>query len=388
MGLTQHRHGVGNVREIVNLLLLRGSIGKQGAGTCPVRGHSNVQGDRTMGIHDRPPAKLLDKIEEVFGFEPPRDNGFNTVESIAAMRDGRAKVFFAMGGNFLSATPDTDRTAEGLANCDLTVHVSTKLNRSHLVPGQTSLVLPCLTRSEIDEQAYGEQFVTVENSMGVVHASRGHLAPLSEDLHSEPAIVAKLASATLGQTHPIKWRWVIEDYDRIRDLIEQTIAGFEDFNERVRIPGGFALYNAARERTFNTDSGKAKFTINALPDLSIPDGAFRMMTVRSHDQYNTTIYGLEDRYRGIRKGRRVVFMNTQDMRDAGLTERQLVDLTNNFGGRQRIAHNFRVLPYPIPRGCVATYFPEANVLVPLEKVAEGSYTPASKDVIVKVHAKR
>ena len=384
MGLTQHRNGVGNVREIVNFLLMRGSIGMPGAGTCPVRGHSNVQGDRTMGIHDRPSKALLDRIQEVFGFDPPREPGFNTVEAIHAMLDGRAKLFFAMGGNFLQATPDTQRTAQALRNCEMTVHVSTKLNRGHLIRGNWSIILPCLGRSEVDEQAYGPQFVTVENSMGVVHSSHGHLSPADPKLYSESSIVAWLAEQVLGPETPVGWCWLIENYDRIRDLIEKTIPGFEDFNTRVRKPGGFHLYNSARERRFDTKSGKAQFSINPAPDLTLPDGCFRMMTVRTHDQYNTTVYGNDDRYRGVRGGRRVVFMNEADMQQAGIAASSKVDITNDFGGEQRIAPRFTVVPYPIPSRCVATYFPEANVLVPLNRYAEGSFTPASKDVTVRL----
>jgi molybdopterin-dependent oxidoreductase alpha subunit len=384
MGLTQHRNGVGNVREIVNFLLMRGSIGVPGAGTCPVRGHSNVQGDRTMGIHDRPSEALLDRIQEVFGFDPPRKPGFNTVDAIHAMLDGRAKLFFAMGGNFLQATPDTERTAHALQKCKMTVHVSTKLNRGHLIHGNWSIILPCLARSEVDEQAYGPQFVTVENSMGVVHSSHGHLSPADPKLYSESSIVAWLAEQVLGPETPVSWCWLIENYDRIRDLIEQTIPGFEDFNARVRKPGGFHLYNSARERRFDTKSGKAKFTINPAPDLALPDGCFRMMTVRTHDQYNTTVYGNDDRYRGVRGGRRVVFMNEADMQQAGIAAGSKVDITNDLGGARRIAPRFTVVPYPIPSRCVATYFPEANVLVPLNRFAEGSFTPASKDVTVRV----
>ena len=289
-----------------------------------------------------------------------------------------------MGGNFLQATPDTDRTAHALEKCDMLVHVSTKLNRGHLVRGKWSIILPCLARSEIDAQAYGPQFVTVENSMGVVHSSHGHLNPAEPELHSESAIVARLAEKVLGPETPVSWCWLIENYDRIRDLIAETIPGFEDFNARVREPGGFHLYNGARERKFNTENGKAQFTINPAPDLTLPEGAYRMMTVRTHDQYNTTVYGNDDRYRGIRGGRRVVFVNEADMHEAGLTAGAKVDIRNDFGGTHRIATRFTVVPYPIPRRCVATYFPEANVLVPLNKYAEGSYTPASKDVIVRL----
>ncbi|MGD8607026.1 MAG: FdhF/YdeP family oxidoreductase [Myxococcales bacterium] len=384
MGLTQHKNGVGNVREIVNFLLMRGSIGIPGAGTCPVRGHSNVQGDRTMGIHDRPSEALLDRIERVFGFQPPRKHGFNTVEAIQAMLEGRAKLFFAMGGNFLQATPDTQRTARALQRCEMRVHVSTKLNRSHLLHNQWTIILPCLGRSEIDQQAYGPQLVTVENSMGVVHASQGHLKPAHPDLYSEPAIAARLAQEVLGPDNPVSWCWLIEDYDRIRDLIEKTIPGFENFNTRIREPGGFHLYNCARERKFETDTGNAKFTVNPAPDLRLPEGTFRMMTMRTHDQYNTTVYGTDDRYRGIRGGRRVVFVNEDDMREAGLRAGSLVDVSSDHGGHLRVAPRFTVVPYPIPRRCVGTYFPEANVLVPLERYADGSFTPASKDVTVRL----
>lgn len=388
MGLTQHKNGVGNIREIVNFLLMRGSIGKPGAGTCPVRGHSNVQGDRTMGIHDRPKKPFLDRMERVFGFEPPREHGYNTVEALQAMLENRVNVFMGMGGNFLQASPDTERTARALHNCDMIVHVSTKLNRGHLVHGKWSIILPCLARSEVDEQAYGPQFVSVENSMGVVHSSQGSLKPASPGLYSEPAIIARLAQQVLGPETPVSWCWLIEDYDRIRDLIEQTIQGFERFNERVREPGGFALHNSAREGEFDTDTGRAKFTINDAPDLTLPDGTFRMMSVRSQDQYNTTIYYEDDRYRGIYGGRRVVFMNEADMDDAGIKPRALVDLENRHGGERRVAPRFVAVPYPIPRRCVATYFPEANVLVPLERFADRSFTPASKDVLVQITPSR
>jgi molybdopterin-dependent oxidoreductase alpha subunit len=337
-----------------------------------------------MGIHDRPSGALLDRIQEVFGFDPPRKPGFNTVEAIHAMLDGRAKLFFAMGGNFLQATPDTERTAHALQKCEMTVHVSTKLNRGHLIHGNLSIILPCLARSEVDEQAYGPQFVTVENSMGVVHSSHGHLSPADPKLYSESSIVAWLAEQVLGPETPVSWCWLIENYDRIRDLIAQTIPGFEDFNARVRKPGGFHLDNSARERRFETKSGKAKFSINPAPNLALPDGCFRMMTVRTHDQYNTTVYGNDDRYRGVRGGRRVVFMNEADMQQAGITAGSKVDITNDFGGARRIAPRFTVVPYPIPSRCVATYFPEANVLVPLNRFAEGSFTPASKDVTVRI----
>ncbi len=399
MGLTQHRHGVANVREIVNLLLLRGAIGRPGAGACPVRGHSNVQGDRTVGICERPPAALLEGLERTFGFTPPRDHGMDTVAAIEAMERGEVDVFLAMGGNWLSATPDTDRVAAGLARCRLTVHVSTKPNRSHLVPGGTSLILPALGRSERDRQAGGEQFVSVENSMGIVHMSRGDRDPASEHLRSEPWIMAHLAAAMqqagalppvdragpLGEG-PLDWAGLAEDYARIRHLVEATIPGFGDYDRRVREPGGFELPNGPRERIFDAVGGRAKFTRNAVPRFEQADGELRMMTIRSHDQFNTTIYGLDDRYRGIRGERRVVFMHEADMAERGLRAESEVDIESHFGGRVRRVAGWLAIPYDIPRGCCATYFPEANPLVPLEDHAEGSRTPASKLVMVRVRA--
>ena len=300
MGMTQHKNAVAGIQEIVNLLLLGGHIGRDGAGACPVRGHSNVQGDRTMGIWEKPAPQFLDALAEKFAFEPPRKHGLDVVESILAMHDGRAKVFFGMGGNFLSATPDTNFTAEALRKCRLTVQVSTKLNRSHLISGQQALILPCLGRTERDVQQSGEQFVSVENSMGIVHSSRGTLPPASEHLKSEPAIVAELAAATLNGRSGLNWRAMIEDYDKIRQAIESVIEGFENYNRRVREPSGFYLPNAARERQWQTHNGKANFTVHQLPQHDLQDGQFLMMTIRSHDQYNTTIYGLQDRYRASR----------------------------------------------------------------------------------------
>ncbi|MFP2904857.1 FdhF/YdeP family oxidoreductase [Pyxidicoccus sp. 3LFB2] len=382
MGLTQHRNAVGNIQEIVNLALLRGSIGKPGAGLCPVRGHSNVQGDRTMGIWERPKPEFLDALSRELGFEPPRHHGMDTVETIRAMHDGRVKVFFALGGNFLSATPDTELTAEALRRTRLTVHVSTKLNRAHLVHGRRALILPCLGRTERDVQAGGAQFVTVENSMGVVSASRGAVAPASEHLLSEPVIVARLAEAVLGGRSAVRWSWLVEDYDRVRELISRVIPGFADFNRRVRETGGFALPNGPREGRFTTASGKAHFTVHELPRLELAPGQLLMMTIRTHDQFNTTVYGLDDRYRGIRNGRRVVLLNPADVKELGLAEGQVVDLTSHFQGETRVARKFRVVPYNIPRRCAATYFPEANVLVPVDSFAEKSRTPTSKSVVI------
>ncbi|CAN5755419.1 FdhF/YdeP family oxidoreductase [soil metagenome] len=386
MGLTQHRNAVSNIQEIVNLVLMRGSIGKRGAGLCPVRGHSNVQGDRTMGISERPPAAFLDALEREFSFSPPREHGLDTVGAIEAMCAGRAHVFFAMGGNFLSATPDTEATAAGLRRCRLTAHVSTKLNRSHLVTGEVGLILPCLARTESDVRDGEPQFVSVENSMGVVHSSRGRLKPASAHLLSEPEIVARLARATLGAATTVEWEGLVEDYDRIRDAIERVIPGFEDYNVRVRGQDGFYLPNAPREGRFDLPGGRAVFTVHPMPKQTLAPGEFIMMTIRSHDQFNTTIYGLDDRYRGVRGERRVVFMNRDDMEEIGVRAEQLVDLTSHFRGERRVARRFQVVPFDIPRRCTATYFPEANVLVPLGQVAEGSNTPASKSVVITIAA--
>ena len=382
MGLTQHKNALANIQSCVNLLLMKGAFGIPGAGACPVRGHSNVQGDRTMGIWARPTDTFLDRLGAHFGFDPPRRPGLDTVEAIEAMHAGRVGVFFALGGNFLSASPDTQYTAAALRRCRLTVQVSTKLNRGHLVTGRQALILPCLGRTEVDQQAGGPQFVSVENSMGIVHQSRGTLPPASGHLRSEPAIVAALARATLSDEAPVDWDGLAADYDRIRDLIEAVIPGFEDYNRRVRMPGGFYLPNPVREGCFPTPSGKARFTVHALPDHDLGDGEYLMMTIRSHDQFNTTIYGLDDRYRGIRGGRRVVFMHPDDVRDAGLNEGAVVDLCSRFEGQERIARAFVVVPFSIPPRCVATYFPEANVLVPLGSTADGSNTPTSKSVVI------
>ena len=384
MGLTQHRNAVANIQEIVNLMLLRGQVGKPGAGLCPVRGHSNVQGDRTMGIWERPTAAFLDQLGAEFEFEPPRNHGFDTVRSIQAMHDGQGRVFFALGGNFLSATPDTDFTAAALRRCRLTAHVSTKLNRSHLITGERALILPCLGRTEIDMQATGPQFVSTENSMGVVQMSQGSLAPASTELLSEPKIVARLARATLEDRTTVDWEALANDYDKIRDVIERVVPGFENYNARVREPGGFYLPNAARERVFNTASGKAVFTIHPLPDHNLEPDQFLMMTIRSHDQFNTSVYSANDRYRGISNDRRVVFLNGDDMAAAGLRERQVVDLVSHFEGEERIGKAFTIVPYDIPRRCAATYFPEANVLVPVRNVAEKSNTPVSKSVVISI----
>ena len=387
MGLTQHENGVDNIKEVVNILLLKGSIGKEGAGTCPVRGHSNVQGDRTMGIWEAPKPAFLDKLDEVFGIQSPRDHGYPVVDAINAMHEGKAKVFFAMGGNFISATPDTEYTAEALRKTNLTVHVSTKLNRSHLIHGKTGLILPCLGRTEKDVQINGEQFVTVENSMGVVHSSKGVLKPVSYDLLSEPAIVGNLAKITLAGRTKIDWQGMVDNYDLIRDAIEKVIPGFDSYNERVRKPGGFYLPNGARDRKFNTASGKANFSVLPSRPWTLGEKEFLMMTIRSHDQYNTTIYGLDDRYRGIINERRVVLINEKDLKKMDLKAGDIVDIKSVFNGKERFANKFMLVTYSIPEGCIATYFPEANTLVPIDQFAKGSKTPASKSVLVTLHKK-
>ncbi|MBC7978668.1 MAG: FdhF/YdeP family oxidoreductase, partial [Myxococcales bacterium] len=386
MGLTQHKNSVAMIQEVVHLMLLRGNVGRPGAGLCPVRGHSNVQGDRTMGIDHHPRPALLDALGKVFGFAPPRAHGYDTVQTIRALETGELRVFVALGGNFVSAVPDTERTMRGLERCAMTASVSTKLNRTHLHPGAQALILPCLGRTEIDEQANGAQFVTVEDSMSMVHRSQGMLAPASPELRSEPAIVAGLGRALLGEVLP--WADLVADYAKIRDLIAQVIPGFTDFNARVAAPSGFQLPNVARDRSFASIGGRAKFAVAEPPSISLPPGRLRMMTIRSHDQYNTTIYGLDDRYRGIRNERRVVFLNPIDIAELGLIDRQIVDLVSEWTDGERVAESFIVVPYEIPRRCAATYFPEANPLVPLDSVAERSGTPTSKSVVIRVRARR
>jgi molybdopterin-dependent oxidoreductase alpha subunit len=381
MGLTQHRNGVGVIQEVVNLLLLNGHVGRPGAGFCPVRGHSNVQGDRTVGIWEAPTEAFLNRMEKGLGFPMPSHHGYDVVHAIQAMLDGKVDVFFCMGGNFLSAAPDTDKTAQALGNVGLTVQVSTKLNRSHLITGKDALILPCLGRTEIDEQPAGRQFVTVENSMGQVHRSIGGLVPASTDLRSEPWIVARMAEATLGQ-QPLPWNELVENYDEIRSLMERSLNGFEDYNVKVRDPHGFALPNPPRDsQSFETPSGKAQFTVHELPDVTLRPGQYVLMTMRSHDQYNTTIYGLHDRYRGVHGHRRVLFMNAEDMVERGWKTRQNVSITSHFDGEKRQADDWLVIPYEIPRGNLGAYFPEANCLVPLHSTADVSNTPTSKWIV-------
>jgi len=386
MGLTQQPNSVATIQTIVNFLLLGGHLGRPGAGVCPVRGHSNVQGDRTMGIFEKMPDWWLDRLDVEFGCKSPRVHGLDTVDTIKAMHAGRVRVFVAMGGNFLSATPDTEFTAAALRRCALTVQVSTKLNRAHLVTGRTALILPCLGRSEHDLQATGEQFVTVEDSMGIINPSRGRVKAASPHLRSEPAIVCGLARAVLGPGSPIPWEEFAGNYDLIRDRIARVVPGFEDFNRRIRA-GIFYLPNAPRDRReWRTATRKANFTVAPIPRPEFAPGEYVMITIRTHDQFNTTVYGLDDRYRGVYGGRRVVFMHADDIAAAGLQSGQLVDLTNRHGGVERVAPNFMVAVYAIPRGCVATYFPEANVLVPIDSVAAVSNTPTSKYVIINIRA--
>ena len=384
MGITQHKNAVNTIYEILNLLLVKGSIGKPGAGTCPVRGHSNVQGDRTVGIFEKPHPALLDQIEKVYGFSPPREHGYDVVNAIHAMHDGKATVFFAMGGNFLSATPDTNYTAEALRKCELTVHVSTKLNRSHLVHGKEALILPCLGRSDKDEHDGMVHFVSCENSMGVVQMSKGILEPISDNLLSEPVIVCRLAKATLGDRSVINWDKYEKNYDHIRNDIEKVINGFEGYNEKVRIKGGFYLPNGTRTRQFDTLNKKANFKATNLEVPVIADDELMMMTIRSHDQFNTTIYGLDDRYRGVYNERRVVFMNAKDIARHNLQAGDIVDLYNHHDGIERVARQFIIVVYNIPEKCIATYYPETNVLVPIKSVSDTSNQPVSKSVVVNI----
>lgn len=386
MGLTQHQNAVDNIRELVNLLLLKGSIGKEGAGTCPVRGHSNVQGDRTVGIWEAAPQAFLDKIENKYGFKPKSEHGYSVIDAIKAMNEGKVKVFFGMGGNFISAVPDTLYAAKGMAACDLTVHVSTKLNRSHLVTGKEALILPCLGRTEKDYQKTGVQVQSVENSMGIVSSTKGILEPCSSDLMSEVAVVCGIAHATLKDRTKVKWLDYKDDYNLVRDDIQDVIEGFDDYNNRLKQPSGFYLPNGARERRFKTHSGKANFSINKLPEWKLKEDELIMMTIRSHDQFNTTIYGLNDRYRGIFNERRIIFMNREDMQIRNLKDQQVVNLQSEFNGIIREAKNFKVVGYDIPKNCCASYFPETNVLVPIDSFAHTAKTPASKSVVIRVIA--
>ena len=384
MGLTQHRNAVATIREIANVHLLLGAIGRPGAGLCPVRGHSNVQGDRTMGIFEKMPEPFLAALEKQAGVPVPRKHGFDTVDSIHAMHDGRAKVFIALGGNFAQATPDSDYTAAALQNCRLTCHIATKLNRSHLIHGRRALILPCLGRSDLD----GGRLVTTENSMGVVQSSEGKLKPPSAHLLSEPDIVARMAETTLGDVGKIRWRWLAEDYDRLRTWIEAVVPGFENFNTRIRQPGGFYLPNAAKDRVWNTPNAKANFSSAPLDAFRAADGRFLLQTLRSHDQFNTTVYGLDDRYRGISGMRDIVFLHPEDLAALGVKPGGRIDVTSHWSDGERHLKGFRAIPYDMPRGMAAAYFPEANVLVPAGHVAEGSNTPASKSIEISITPSR
>lgn len=388
MGLTQHKNSVPTIREIVNFLLLGGNIGRAGAGVCPVRGHSNVQGDRTMGIYEKPAEGFLAALDAEFGITAPRQPGFDVVEAIRAMRDDRAGVFIGLGGNFARATPDSAVTEEALQRLALTVQISTKLNGSHALVGDQALILPTLGRTERDRQAGGDQFVTVEDSMGLVHSSRGRLKPASAHLLSEVAIVCGIARATVPDSK-INWEQLSADYAVIRDHISRVVPGFDDFNAKVECPGGFALPNGPRDsRTFATTLGKAIFSRNDLEVLRVAPGRLILQTMRSHDQYNTTIYGMDDRYRGVKGGRRVVLINPVDLAELGYADSQIVDLVSEWptatGVEERRAVGFRVVEYPTAHGCAAAYFPETNVLVPLDSTAEISNTPTSKSVIIRL----
>ncbi len=386
MGITQHRNAVATIKEMVNVALLQGMIGKPGAGLCPVRGHSNVQGDRTMGIWERSPDSFLDAVRDEFGFEPPREHGFDAVRAVRALRDGEAKVFVGLGGNFVAAMPDTEVTEAALSRADLTVQISTKLNRSHVVCGGTALILPTLGRTERDESGGRTQRVTVEDSMSAVHASRGRTEPASDQLRSEVGILCGIAAATLGDRYGIPWRGFAGDYDLIRDRIGRVVPGCEDYTEKIRRKGGFTLAHPPRDsRTFPTEVGKAVFSVSPLAAVQVPEGHLVLQTMRSHDQFNTTIYGLDDRYRGIHHGRRVVFIGAADLAELGFADGEIVHLVSEWeDGVTRRAEGFRLVEYSTPKGCVAAYYPETNPLIPLDSTALESNTPTSKWVVVRL----
>ena len=392
MGITQHRHSVDTVQELVNVLMLRGNIGKAGAGACPVRGHSNVQGNRTVGINEKPPKPFLDALEKRYSFSVPRDHGFSTVDSIHAMLEGKAKVFIALGGNFSAATPDTERTYQALQQCDLTVQISTKLNRSHVVTGKRALILPCLGRTEIDRQASGEQCITVEDSMSMVHSSTGQNEPTSDTLRSETAIVAGMAMASVGD-NIVDWHRLANDYALIRQEISAVIPDFADYNTRIKEGRGFYLQNPAAQRQWRTPVKKATFSDASLPDKLAHERAqsltknsvLTLQTLRSHDQYNTTIYGMDDRYRGVYGERKVIFMNAEDINKHSLTNGDYVKITTvSNDGIERSISNFKIIEYQIPSSCVAAYYPETNPLVPLESIADDCGTPTYKSIAVSI----
>ena len=385
LGLTQQPHSVDTLREIVNVLLLQGNFGKPGAGACPVRGHSNVQGDRTMGIWEKPREEWLARLDAEFGIQSPRAHGYDSTEALEAFENDEVDVFVSMGGNFALANSETEALEAGMQRAGLTVHVSTKPNRSHVVHGRTSIILPTLGRTDRDDKhEAGAQFLSVEDSMSVVKSTQGRLAPVSDHLLAEPVIIARMAQATLGDDHPVDWRAMAEDYDVIRDHISRVIPGFERFNERVRERNGFVLPVPPRDtRSFATDIGKARFTVSPLEYLEAPEGHLILQTMRSHDQYNTTFYGLDDRYRGISDGRRVVLVHPDDLAELGFRDRDMVDVISTFRGSERRANAFRLVSYPTARGCAAAYFPEANALVHRELVARESNTPGFKAMTVR-----
>jgi len=392
MGITQHKHSVDTIQELVNVLLLRGNIGKAGAGACPVRGHSNVQGNRTVGINEKPPTAFLDALDNHYNFKAPRNNGLNTVDSLHAMLSGKAKVFIALGGNFAAATPDTTRTYQALQQCDLTVQISTKLNRSHVITGKQSLILPCLGRTEVDRQVSGEQCITVEDSMSMVHSSTGQNEPASQHLRSETAIVAAMAQATVGETL-VNWTSLMNDYGLIRADISKVLPDFYDYNQRIKVGRGFHLENKAAQRQWKTSVSKATFSSALLPKQLAHEVAkeftdkaiLTLQTLRSHDQYNTSIYGMDDRYRGIYGERRVVFVNADDMEKQQLKSGDKVKITTISNDNiMRSITDFKVVEYAIPVGCAAAYYPETNPLVPLESTADGCGTPTYKSIAVTI----
>ncbi|MDC3724389.1 FdhF/YdeP family oxidoreductase [Rhodococcus sp. Rp3] len=387
MGLTQHRNAVATIKEICNLAFAQGNIGKRGAGLMPVRGHSNVQGDRTMGIWERVPQSFLDAIEKEFGFDPPRENGYDTVDSIKSMRDGKVRFFLGLGGNFVQSAPDTGVTAEAMSGIDMTVHISTKPNRSHLVCGRTALILPTLGRTDKDVQVSGPQFVSVEDTTCAVHASRGPLKPPSDHVRSEVAIITGIAEATIGDRYGIDWKAMRDDYANIRSRISRVVPGCEGYEVNVRRPGGFILPHPPRDtRSFETDSGKAEFAVSPVEVVQVPTGHLLLQTMRSHDQFNTTIYGLSDRYRGIEGGRRVVFMHRDDIASLGFDDGDFVDLFTRWDGddRDRCAKRFRIVEYDLPRGSAAAYYPETNPLVPLDSTALKSNCPTYKSIVISL----
>ncbi|WP_151526840.1 FdhF/YdeP family oxidoreductase [Serinicoccus kebangsaanensis] len=387
MGLTQHEHSVAMLTEVVNVLLLQGNVGRDGAGLCPVRGHSNVQGDRTMGIWEQMPDDFHDRLDAEFSFSSPREHGYDTAAAVEAMRDGRASFFMGMGGNFVKAAPDTDVTEAALRSCTMTVQVSTKLNRSHAITGETALILPVLVRSERDQQASGPQRVTVEDSMSAVHASHGPLPPASPHLLSEVAVVSRLARRLERVAAVADWQAFEDDYRTIRDSVSRVVPGFEDYEAKINDPGGFVLPHGARTRRWDTESGKAQFSTNVLTYPQVPKGRLLLQTLRSHDQFNTTIYGLDDRYRGIENGRRVVFVHPDDIAERGLADGQHVDLVSHWEDGERVAQEFRIVSYDTARGCAAAYYPETNVLVPLGQRSKRSGTRASKSVVVELRTR-